>query len=63
LWTQWQQENPDVRTTEFGGPKTQDINTVEATLKDIMPYLGIGPDIEVSEVMSTHTSRLCYIYV
>jgi tyrosinase len=63
LWSLWQQEQPEVRVTEFGGPKTKDKNPSEATLKDIMPYLNLVPDIQVSEVMSTKTSRLCYEYV
>ncbi|KAK6850538.1 monooxygenase [Apiospora arundinis] len=50
LWTQWQQENP--RRKEPG----------EASLKDVMPYLDLVPDIKVSEVMSTQTSRICYTY-
>ncbi|KAK8118267.1 uncharacterized protein PG998_006548 [Apiospora kogelbergensis] len=62
LWTLWQQENPAVRTTEFGGPKTQNAEPGEASLEDVMPYLGLVPDIRVSEVMSTHTSKLCYAY-
>ena len=62
LWTLWQQENPEARLTAFGGNKTQDANTVQATLDDIMPYLDLVPDVKVSEVMSTQTSRLCYTY-
>jgi tyrosinase len=62
LWTLWQNENPEVRTTEFGGPKTQNEDPGEATLEDIMPYLDLVPDVKVSEMMSTQTSRLCYVY-
>ncbi|KAK8070195.1 hypothetical protein PG994_006811 [Apiospora phragmitis] len=62
LWTQWQQENPEKRTTEFGGPKTQGKNSGEATLEDVMPYLGLVPDVKVKETMSTQASRLCYTY-
>ncbi|KAK7931176.1 hypothetical protein PG985_001888 [Apiospora marii] len=62
LWTQWQQEKPETRTMEFGGPKTKDKEPGKASLDDVMPYLGLVPDIKVSEVMSTHTSKLCYAY-
>ena len=46
----------------FGGPKTQDVSPAGATLEDIMPYMGLTPDVAVAEVMSTQTSRLCYKY-
>lgn len=62
LWTLWQQENPDIRNMEFGGPRTQGADTPGATLQDVMPYLGITPDIKVEEVMKTQTSLLCYAY-
>lgn len=47
---------------DFAGPKTQAQNTTEATLDDIMPFMGITPDIKVSEVMEIGTPRLCYSY-
>ncbi|KAK3498101.1 uncharacterized protein B0T23DRAFT_394280 [Neurospora hispaniola] len=63
LWTLWQMEKPETRTTDFGGPKTQNLsNPGEATLDDVMPYLNLVPDIKVSEVMKTQTSKLCYSY-
>ena len=47
----------------FGGPKTQDKkNPGVASLQDVMPYLGIRPDIKVEDVMSTQSSLLCYTY-
>ncbi|KAH6838461.1 hypothetical protein B0I37DRAFT_316553 [Chaetomium sp. MPI-CAGE-AT-0009] len=62
LWALWQQEDPDARNMAYAGPKTQDANTTEATLDDIMPFMGITEDIKVSEVMEIHTPRLCYTY-
>ncbi|KAK8093302.1 uncharacterized protein PG998_014183 [Apiospora kogelbergensis] len=63
LWTLWQMEKPETRTNEFGGPKTLNENKPgEATLNDVMPYLNLVPDIKVSEVMGTQTSKLCYNY-
>ncbi|KAH6635990.1 hypothetical protein F5144DRAFT_161778 [Chaetomium tenue] len=62
LWALWQQENPAARNMDFAGPKTQDQNTTEATLEDIMPFMGITPDIKVAEVMEIGTPRFCYSY-
>ena len=62
LWSQWQQQKPETRTTAFGGPKTNHKEPGEASLDDVMPYLGLIPDVKVSEVMSTHSSKLCYAY-
>ncbi|KAK7991413.1 Tyrosinase [Apiospora saccharicola] len=62
LWTQWQQEKPETRTMEFGGPKTQGKEPGQASLDDVLPYLGLIPDVKVSEVMSSHTLKLCYTY-
>ncbi|OSS50031.1 hypothetical protein B5807_05269 [Epicoccum nigrum] len=62
LWTLWQQQNLTIRETAFGGPKTQGKDPMNATLEDVMPYLGLIPDIKISEVMSTHSSLLCYEY-
>jgi tyrosinase len=62
LWTLWQQEKPDARIMDFGGRKTQAGDFPEATLQDVMPYLGLTPDVKVEEVMATQTSRFCYRY-
>ncbi|KAK8044124.1 Di-copper centre-containing protein [Apiospora rasikravindrae] len=62
LWTQWQMEKPETRTTEFGGPKTQDKEPGEASAEDVMPYLGLVPDVKVKEILATGTERLCYTY-
>ena len=62
LWYLWQQEKPEVRNTQFGGPKTRAKDTPEATLQNVLPYLGLAPDIMVSEVMTTQNSQLCYVY-
>lgn len=62
LWALWQQENPAARNLDFAGPKTQDQNTTEATLDDIMPFMGITDDIKVSAVMEIGTPGFCYSY-
>lgn len=62
LWYLWQQENPDARNTQFGGPKTRSPETPEATIHDVLPYLGLTSNVIVSEVMTTQNSRLCYTY-
>jgi tyrosinase len=62
LWTLWQQQDPETRTMAFAGRRTQDDDSPEATLEDIMPYLGLFPDTKVSEVMATPSSLFCYVY-
>ncbi|KAK7943942.1 uncharacterized protein PG986_013055 [Apiospora aurea] len=62
LWTQWQMEEPETRTMEFGGPKTHDKEPGEASVEDVMPYLGLVPDVKVKEILATGTERLCYTY-
>lgn len=67
LWYHWQQENPDERTMEFGGIKTQDQKdgTVPppASLDDILVMLDLGDDIKVRDMMSTQQGLLCYKYL
>ncbi|KAK3309387.1 uncharacterized protein B0T15DRAFT_481108 [Chaetomium strumarium] len=62
LWWLWQQQDPAARTTAFGGPRTQDEDSLEATLEDVMPFLGLAEDVQVSELMTTQSGRLCYVY-
>lgn len=52
---------PAVRNTAFGGPKTQAVNSTQATLDDIMPFMGLAENIKVFEMMTTQSSRLCYV--
>ena len=61
LWTLWQQERPD-RVRAYGGLLNQWPATDNATLSDRMSFLGLGPDVKVSEAMSTKSSRFCYEY-
>jgi tyrosinase len=63
LWTLWQLRDEAVRGRAFGGPKTQGSASTDATLEDIMPFLGLTADIEVEEIMSTRSALLCYEYV
>ncbi|RYP05075.1 hypothetical protein DL765_009954 [Monosporascus sp. GIB2] len=50
LWYLWQQANPEVRNTDFGGPITRASTAPDTTLEDLMPFFNLTADIKVSEI-------------
>lgn len=66
LWTIWQAADPEKRTLDYSGYKTQNNfnGTVppSASLEDIMPMLGFADDVPVKDFMSTKSQYLCYRY-
>ncbi|KAJ1323305.1 tyrosinase [Microdochium nivale] len=60
LWWLWQRAKSPAREADFGGKRVDGTN---ATLQDVMTYLGIGANVTVQGVMSTETKLLCYKYV
>ncbi|KLU90675.1 hypothetical protein MAPG_10527 [Magnaporthiopsis poae ATCC 64411] len=73
LWYLWQQADVVARTRDYSGDKTftelagNDTSVDRPTpppaaLDDVMPFMGMAPDLKVSEVMSTKAGPLCYEY-
>ncbi|CAJ2509338.1 Uu.00g143640.m01.CDS01 [Anthostomella pinea] len=63
LWWIWQQVDPETRNADFSGNKNQAPDETPAALTDVMPYLGLGPNMTVSTVMTIENDVLCYTYV
>ncbi|KAK4239313.1 monooxygenase [Achaetomium macrosporum] len=61
LWWLWRQQDPSVRNTAIGGPRTQAKDSREATPEDVIPFLGLVQDVKVSELMTTQSWRLCLL--
>lgn len=59
IWWLWQQASPSNRSTDFAGTE---FGGVPATLQDIMPMMGLAPDRQVKDFMTTQTADLCYTY-
>ncbi|UPK92493.1 hypothetical protein LCI18_003428 [Fusarium solani-melongenae] len=66
LWTLWQAKDQENRALDYSGIKTQDqfdgVTPPPASLRDIMPMLGLAADVPVEEYMSTLGGPLCYRY-
>ncbi|KAK8119938.1 Tyrosinase [Apiospora kogelbergensis] len=60
LWARWQQAGGAARDVEFGGKR---FDKSPATLQDVLPYMGLGPDMAIDKVMTTQNDVLCYTYV
>lgn len=60
LWWLWQQAESPARETDFGGMR---IDQTEATLQDVLTYMGLGASTTIESIMSTQTDILCYTYV
>jgi len=64
LWWKWQQLNSTGRDFMYGGNRYQQgtANQTAATLADLMPLAGFGPDLAVGKLMTTRSELLCYRY-
>jgi tyrosinase len=66
LWYLWQQGDPETRTMEFAGYKTQDhfdgTKPPPASLEDTLLMNGLADDLKVKDLMITQSSLLCYYY-
>lgn len=64
LWWIWQKD-AELRSyggaLEYNGPKEGE-SDVEASLDDILPMHGLGPDLSVRQLMSTESDLFCYTY-
>ncbi|KAK3312335.1 putative tyrosinase [Apodospora peruviana] len=60
LWWTWQTKASQ-RMFEYNGPKEGE-SKEEASLDDLLPMHGLGPDLAVREMMSTRDGMLCYVY-
>ncbi|CVK94751.1 related to monophenol monooxygenase (tyrosinase) [Fusarium mangiferae] len=66
LWWVWQQQNPKKRNSDFSGIRILASGVTDkklSSLKDKMPMLGLGPDRQVSELMTTTSNLLNYNYI
>ncbi|KAJ8064632.1 hypothetical protein OCU04_006958 [Sclerotinia nivalis] len=62
LWWEWQQIDPRRRLRDYGGKVGTAESSRDASINDILHVGGLGRAITVSEIMSTETEILCYIY-
>ncbi|KAJ4162934.1 hypothetical protein NW754_014355 [Fusarium falciforme] len=66
LWTLWQAKDQENRALDYSGIKTEDqfdgVPPPPASLRDIMPILGLVADVPVEDYMSTLGGPLCYRY-
>lgn len=66
LWALWQAEDQENRVLDYSGIKTQyqfdGTTPPPASLRDIMPMLGLAADVTVKEYMSTLSGPLYYRY-
>ncbi|SMQ51023.1 unnamed protein product [Zymoseptoria tritici ST99CH_3D7] len=65
LWWLWQQQEPDTRLKQFGGP-TRDFRYTDggngSSLQDNLPMAGLFGEQSVAEVMNAENGILCYRY-
>jgi len=62
LWWKWQQIDPQRRLMDYHGKAGTIESSREASMNDLLHVSSMGPAIAVSEIMSTQTKILCYIY-
>ncbi|KAM0144229.1 hypothetical protein ACHAO1_000512 [Botrytis cinerea] len=62
LWWEWQKVEPERRLRDYGGKAGTIESSREASINDLLHVGGLGRAIAVSEIMSTETEILCYIY-
>ncbi|KAF7864306.1 uncharacterized protein EAF02_010274 [Botrytis sinoallii] len=62
LWWEWQKVDPERRLRDYGGKAGTIESTREASIDDLLHVGSLGRTIAVSEIMSTETEILCYIY-
>jgi hypothetical protein len=60
LWWLWQQDNPR-RLVEYNGYADRN-SSKKASINDLLPMLGLAPDLPVSTIISTTSGLLCYRY-
>ena len=60
VWWIWQQKFKSHRQA-YSGPESSK-TTARASLDDTLAFQGLGPDVDVSEVMDTESVLLCYRY-
>ena len=61
LWWTWQRAHPEKRLAEYIG-KAAHNSTEKASLADVIPMGGLGPDVTVRKLMNTEGGALCYGY-
>ncbi|KAI9710947.1 MAG: hypothetical protein M1820_002384 [Bogoriella megaspora] len=63
LWWLWQQRDIQARLNDYGGGVRGGSSKNNGDLKDVLELHGLGPDVQVSEVMDTQSGTpLCYRY-
>ncbi|KAH9904286.1 hypothetical protein F4778DRAFT_731979 [Xylariomycetidae sp. FL2044] len=63
LWWLWQQVDTDTRNADFSGNKYLSPDETPAAPTDVMTFLGLGPNVTVSDVLMTDNDVLCYTYI
>ena len=59
LWRLWQERDLDKHLWQYDGYASHK-SEEEASLDDVIPMGGLGPDVFVKDIMDTRAGMLCY---